>query len=527
MSTATAPRSRAPGALRRSPLPRSLLAALLAGGAAVGCAHDWDAFDPRLGDGGGGGAIGGSGGTTSAGGTTTSAGGATTSTGGATTSTGGATTSTGAAGDPSGGTGGAATGGTSSGGAATGGASAGGGGTGGEGGSPTRCGGTSAISEDFSGGDLRLWDGDAYGGADIDQIGGELVFTLPVDSPGSSEAYLITEHYFDFRQDAVSVEVTSATNTASSAWAFLVVGPSDADNVEIFQENGTLHFEKEVGELDTSLKTMPYDPVAHRHWRIREDGFAVNFETSPDGVAWVVQTQAPVADLFPMDYVRVVLGGGASAGQGSPGEARFDHLNGGGVPAEKLCPIGSITDDFEDGLESPAWARSWEDAPGMLSESGGELMVTFVPDSTAFAGLQSARAFDLTGSSIVIEVPVTPDPAAATVIFLELNGPGDNDVEMALDNGQLELGVEASDVYQEYGTVLHSPVLHRWWRIRESGNTLFWETAPDGKTWTTQLELSPVPIPIDVLDVEIGGGPYQPQASPGDAHFDDVNLPPP
>jgi hypothetical protein len=80
---------------------------------------------------------------------------------------------------------------------------------------------------------------------------------------------------------------------------------------------------------------------------------------------------------------------------------------------------------------------------------------------------------------------------------------------------------------QVIGSVLYDPAQHAWWRIRESGGTLFWETAPDGKAWVVQAQLSALPFAIDVLDVDVMSGTYQSQASPGQSHFDNLNLPPP
>lgn len=407
--------------------------------------------------------------------------------------------------------------------------SAGGGGTGG--GGPTLCGGTSALAEDYSGEPLYLWETNDWGGASVSQSNGELVIGLPNGGASESGAYLISKYYYDFRKDAASIEVPSATNPATSSWAYLSVGPSDADYVEIYQAGGLLYFGYEVGNDYTKLESMPYDPVAHRYWQLRDDGQIVNFETSPDGSAWSVQAQVLTANLFPLDFVRVVIGGGADSGQTGPGEARFDHLNGGGAPKQKLCPVSSITDDFDDGLESVQWARSWEDAPDMLTEESGQLVIHYPPNSTDEADLTSARAFDLTDSSVTVEWTAVPDASDETHIAVELNGPGDddpadNDVEMHLSGGQLEFVIFKAGQYQQLGSLLYSPVDHRWWRIREASNTLFWETSPDGSAWTTRLQVSPVPVPIDVVEVEISGYTYGPQGSPKTSAFDNVNLPP-
>src|SRR5690606_13473910 len=162
-------------------------------------------------------------------------------------------------------------------------------------------------------------------------------------------------------------------------------------------------------------------------------GLAVHFETSPDGVLWTNQTEIETAMLFPLDLVRVWVGAGTDGGEVSPGEARFDRLNGGGAPAEKWCPASSFTDDFDDGAQDLRWARSWSDVPGLLAEANGELVLALVPNATEYAVHRSAAAFDLTGSSLVLEVPVAPGPTSQSEAGFVLSRPGDDYVEMLLN----------------------------------------------------------------------------------------------
>jgi len=127
----------------------------------------------------------------------------------------------------------------------------------------------------------------------------------------------------------------------------------------------------------------------------------------------------------------------------------------------------------------------------------------------------------------VLEVPVAPGPTSKSETSFHLHGPGDDAIKIDKNQSQLRFRFDVADVTTDVASVLYSPVQHRWWRIREASNTLFWETSPDGTAWTTQAQYSPVPIPIEALDVEIIGGSYEIQPDPGAAHFDNLNLPPP
>jgi hypothetical protein len=400
------------------------------------------------------------------------------------------------------------------------------GGTGGEGGGPIHCGGTSVLTDGFSGGDLgNVWSIYDGGGAVASRTGGEAVVVLPSNSPMSSYGEFDSNRAYDFRGDSVSIEVKSAANPTTTAVVWYGTGYED-NYLGIYEQHGVLYFEQWVAGVKTVLKTTAYNPVAHRHWRFREDGLTTYWETSSDGVSWTTMTQVATAALFPMDLMWVWFGGATEGGEVSPGEIHFDHLNGGGPPKGKWCPVSSFKDNFNDGVQSLAWSRSWEDSPGMLSETGGKLVVTLVPNSEHSASYVSASAFDLTNSSALIEVPSAVSTADGSKTRIALVTPGDQGIEISEVQGELHFNIKVLNSWQNIGSLLYSPVQHRWWRIRESSNTLYWETSPDGKAWLIQEQLSPVPIPIDTLDLHVGSDGWLAQPSPGVSSFDNLNLPP-
>jgi hypothetical protein len=127
----------------------------------------------------------------------------------------------------------------------------------------------------------------------------------------------------------------------------------------------------------------------------------------------------------------------------------------------------------------------------------------------------------------LIEVPAAVSTAEGSETRIALVAPGDDQIEMSEAKGQLHFSIRVLNTWQDIGTLLYSPVQHRWWRIRESSSTLYWETSPDGKAWLVQAQLSPVPIPIDALDFYVGSNGWTQHPSPGVSSFDNLNLPPP
>src|SRR6185437_10786798 len=170
------------------------------------------------------------------------------------------------------------------------------------------------------------------------------------------------------------------------------------------------------------------------------------------------------------------------------------------------------------------WYRSWVDNPETVTQVNGQLVFTLAPNADAYAAYVSSASYDLTGSSVVLQVPTSANPATSAQTNLFLDGPASTSILMQEEKGQLYLSIETASGTQDIGSVLYDPVQHAWWRIRESGGTLFWETAPDGKAWAVQAQLSPLPFPVDVLDVDIQCGTYKAEANPGQSVLDNLNL---
>jgi hypothetical protein len=452
-----------------------------------GCFRDWNAYDPRLGSGGDG-----------AGASATGVGGAAGSAG-----TGSGTSASSA---------GSSSSGSSSGGLG-------------------HCGGTSVLSANFPGTDPgEVWNPQMSGGATAAYTGGEAVVTLPSNSSSASLGTFLTNRYYNLIGDRVWVEVTSAGNTATTASASLsaaLYSSSSGGFFRIYQESGTIYCAQNLGGTFTMLGSVLYSPTTHRYWQLRESEGTVYCETSPDTSTWATLGTAATASLFPLNYIQIELAGRTMGGEVSPGSTSFANVNGGGAPTGTWCPTSSLTDDFNSSTRSLAWSRAQVAAPETMAQTGGQLVFTLVPEDTKWGAYESSSSYDLTGSSLLVQVPVTASATTSGTTYIYLSGPGNNSIQMSEQQGELSAIVYANGAKQLVGSESYSASLHAWWRISESMGTLYWETSPDGKTWNPWQHLSPLPFAIDVLDINLSAGTWQAQPSPGSAAFDNCNLPPP
>ena len=207
------------------------------------------------------------------------------------------------------------------------------------------------------------------------------------------------------------------------------------------------------------------------------------------------------------------------------GEARGDgSAIDAGLPvrASRCGGPETLRDDFEDDAVDPLWIP-FIDTAGDLRENGGRLEVEPGADTVAYAGYISHFAVDLRDSWFSVRVLQVAGDATGLITFMRvLTLDGSEAWTIAHENGVLRLiapGVSEVTVPYDSGG-------DRWWRIREGGAEVHFETSPDGLLWTTHHTV-PATEGIVAVQMSLGAGTYAPVASPGRAELDDVNLDPP
>jgi hypothetical protein len=385
------------------------------------------------------------------------------------------------------------------------------------------------LGYNFPGSDPgAIWNVNFGGGATVAQTSGEGVVTLPSGAAASSHGGFVTTRYYNLHGDSVSVEVTNAGNTATTAAAYFELGSPNGSFLQIYQQNGTIYFQYGDGSaVITTIKSGPYNPANHLYWRFREDGINTYWETSANGATWTTQAQTTTATMpVAIDLMDVQLVATTNGGEISPGAVHFAKVNGGGTPTGQWCPVSTIVDNFNATAPSTQWARRYVDAPETVTQGGGQLVLTLAPTGNVYGGYASSASYRLTGSAILVQVPVVPTPTTGAEAYVVLDAPGSNALAMVVENGTLTARVTVAGTPTNVGSFPYDATQHAWWRIRESGGNIFWETAPDGKTWATQVMNGTPAFSIDVLDVSLAGGTWQAVASPGKVAYSNLNLPP-
>ena len=72
------------------------------------------------------------------------------------------------------------------------------------------------------------------------------------------------------------------------------------------------------------------------------------------------------------------------------------------------------------------------------------------------------------------------------------------------------------------GSITLNTTTHRWWRFRESGGTTYWDTSPDGVSWTQRFFLAN-PFALTAVSVYLRTGNWAAASGANYAVFDNFN----
>lgn len=146
--------------------------------------------------------------------------------------------------------------------------------------------------------------------------------------------------------------------------------------------------------------------------------------------------------------------------------------------------INTLVDNFNDNTVNPAL---WSGSYGTYQEAGGRARVAC---DTAFNAYKSATSYTLTGSSVFLQVyaPAAAGASSSTCTMFVTSSTAGTDAGFLIDTAGNAVGVYLRSGFADGAPVFltYNPTAHAWLRLRETAGTLYWETAPDGATWTVQ-----------------------------------------
>ncbi|MER5843713.1 hypothetical protein ABT099_26160 [Streptomyces prasinus] len=160
--------------------------------------------------------------------------------------------------------------------------------------------------------------------------------------------------------------------------------------------------------------------------------------------------------------------------------------------------LSTLVDNFNAATLGPVWGNSY----GGTAVVGGRARV---PCTLDYAGCQTAYAWTLAGASFFVQVPTVPAPGgAAAEAYSAVTVQGSVEGTRVgfiinMVSGLLRCVSETGYWDDAAVEITYSPVAHLFLRLREDGTNLYWDTSPDGVTWTNRRTLAtPAWIPTEV-----------------------------
>jgi hypothetical protein len=322
----------------------------------------------------------------------------------------------------------------------------------------------------------------------------------------------------------------AAGGAATEAWSQLLINSSTAGTDAIFEVNavtGLLTMAVRVGFFDAGAVSIAYNTTDHAWLRIQEAGGNLLWDTSADGLTWVNRrtTTSPVwvsdADL----EVQLIT----HRDSGTPDFAEFDSFN--VIPS--TAKFEQLTDDFNAAsVDTTKWPDNYNTLGSPLPDQpDGRARV---PCDEGFAAYASAPIYTLADSHALVQ-SFPPSGTGMTEAYSQLLILSDVDgtnitYETDTATNSVRMATRVDFIDQAVNVIGYDPTAHAWLRVREAAGTVFWDTAPDGRTWTTQFSAtSPAWVSEPNLQVQllahcsplVTGGALSGEF----AEFDNFNLP--
>lgn len=185
--------------------------------------------------------------------------------------------------------------------------------------------------------------------------------------------------------------------------------------------------------------------------------------------------------------------------------------------------------NFKDDFRSLNTTTNWFDwSGGTISIVSGQLNILNNAADTNYHGLDSLDRYQLAGESIFCQVVNAGNQALASLEmypFTYQQTPGYNTLFFVISGNTVFCIQKAAGVQTTVFSVAYNSAVHKWFRLRESGGTTYWDYSTNGTDWTNFFNEAN-PFTIDNGFVTISFGTFASEASPTTAIVDNFNCVP-
>jgi hypothetical protein len=376
----------------------------------------------------------------------------------------------------------------------------------------------STLSDTFAGTslDTTLWSQVASAGQ-LSEGQGSLSLT-PNSVNGAAAIQSLAQ--YSLISSAASVNVVGVVNNGNDDQGFSIQLDS-GNTLDWVYGSGVLYAQYNVAGVKTTATSFNYSPATHAWWRIREASGTVYWDTSPDGINWTNQASALQSNLFALAAITVGMRAETyGTGNPTPGTARYARFNGSPNP-----PTSSLADSFGGtSISTSLWSVG--QINGVASENGTLGLSPNANSSSSSVYVLSTAHYTFNSSSLAARCAGVLNSGSLDQrmdVYLD----GTHTLTWLYQSGLLKAKYMNGGSWVTLASLTYSAATHAWWRIREAGGQIYWETSADGGLWVTQGTASTSSVfSLSSIRVRLYAESYgSGSPSPGSARYADLNMP--
>lgn len=378
----------------------------------------------------------------------------------------------------------------------------------------------STLSDDWSSGTIQSkWSNWSNGQGSVDHGQLRIASALAGNYVGL-DSNTATSPYSLLGSSVRSLLVDAGNQSLASWEVFPVTVKKDSDVSTALQfdvTGGNVLARVTSANTYTTLRSAPYDPRADRYFRIAEQNGTTYWDMSADGVHWVNFTSA--SNPFDLSAVRIGTMVGTWQAEGSTTAAVFDDFN----AARTQPSAASLLADWNtSAIDTSSW-NNWN--TNQVAATNQQLQLSTTANS-GYYGVSSTGRYDLTNASVENQVVDAGNQSLASfqAYPLVIGTDSNNQLSWCITGNTIQAQQKIGGTQTTLQTASYNASQQKYFRIRESAGTVYWEYSADNHAWTVLTSLNSWPFDLTNVDVEQMVGTWQAENIAATAIFDNLNV---
>lgn len=192
------------------------------------------------------------------------------------------------------------------------------------------------------------------------------------------------------------------------------------------------------------------------------------------------------------------------------------------VSATDSQSIGLRAIDYSDDFSNSSASSALFDTQSNVTFGSG--VVTFPITSSYNASITHDDTFDFTNRYVFCQPSMPAVGNGSKEFFFQMKVDDNNLFRFLISGSTLYLRKLEGGSQTTVTTVSYNSITHKYWRLREENGSLYWDTSPDGSSWTQQATSSHS-FAVTAMRLQFFAG-YWGTESASDATLDNVNFVP-